>query len=152
MPERSAGILLHRNGDDGVEVFLVHPGGPFFARKDDGAWSIPKGLVDPGEEESATARREFTEETGHPVPAGDLHDLGEVRLTSGKRVRAFALEGDVDAETLASNTFDLVWPPKSGRTRTFPEVDRAAWFGLEQASVKLNAAQAQFLSRLPRRP
>ena len=148
MVETSAGILLYRRVGDELEVLLVHPGGPFFSRKDDGSWSIPKGLVEPGEDRLAAARREFAEETGHRVPAGDAVDLGEVRLKSGKRVHAFAVEGDLDPATVVSNTFETVWPPRSGRTATFPEVDRADWFGLDQAAVKLNAAQAQFLPRL----
>ncbi|MGO3328526.1 NUDIX domain-containing protein [Gordonia sp. (in: high G+C Gram-positive bacteria)] len=139
MPEISAGILLYRNMSDGIEVFLVHPGGPFFARKDDGAWSIPKGLVDPGEDLLAAAIREFGEETGHRVPGGGATDLGEVRLKSGKRVHAFAIAGQVDPDTIVSNTFEIIWPPKSGRTQSFPEVDRAAWFDVEQARAKLNA-------------
>ncbi|MCF8571158.1 NUDIX domain-containing protein [Gordonia sp. HY002] len=149
MPELSAGILLYRKASGAVEVFLVHPGGPFFARKDDGAWSIPKGLVHPGEDLLDAARREFAEETGHRVPDGDAVDLGEVRLKSGKRVRAFAVEGDVDADATVSNTFEMIWPPKSGRTQSFPEVDRAAWFAVDDARVKLNAAQSEFLERLP---
>ncbi len=148
MPEVSAGILLYRMGVDGVEVLLVHPGGPFFARKDDGAWSVPKGLVDPGEDLLAAARREFAEETGHPVPDGDVIELGEVRLRSGKRVHAFAVEGDLDADLIVSNVFEMAWPPRSGRMQTFPEVDRAAWFSAPQARVKLNAAQADFVDRL----
>ncbi|MCF8609916.1 NUDIX domain-containing protein [Gordonia sp. HY285] len=151
MPELSAGILLYRRTSAGVEVFLVHPGGPFFARKDHGAWSVPKGLVDPDEDLLDAARREFVEETGHDVPDGDPHDLGDVRLKSGKRVRAFAVEGDVDAQAIVSNTFELVWPPKSGRTQTFPEVDRAGWFTLAAAADKLNAEQGDFLTRLPQR-
>ncbi|MCF8606913.1 NUDIX domain-containing protein [Gordonia sp. HY442] len=149
MPELSAGILLYRKASDDIEVLLVHPGGPFFARKDDGAWSIPKGLVDPGEKLLDAARREFSEETGHHVPDGDAVDLGEVRLKSGKRVHAFAVEGEVDADAIVSNTFEMAWPPKSGRTQSFPEVDRAAWFTVEHARTKLNAAQSEFLERLP---
>ncbi|WOC13149.1 NUDIX domain-containing protein [Gordonia sp. MP11Mi] len=151
MPELSAGILLYRRISEEVEVLLVHPGGPFFARKDAGVWSIPKGLVDPGEALIDAARREFVEETGHDVPDGDTHDLGDVRLKSGKRVHAFAVEGDVNSATIVSNTFELEWPPKSGRTQSFPEVDRAGWFTLDEAAGKLNAAQADFLTRLPPR-
>ena len=108
-------------------------GGPFWARKDAGAWTIPKGEVEPGEEPLAVARREFHEELGRAVPPGDLVDLGEVRQAGGKVVRAWAVEGDLDAETIVSNTFELEWPPKSGRIQAFPEIDRAAWFDLESA-------------------
>ncbi|QRY61426.1 NUDIX domain-containing protein [Gordonia sp. PDNC005] len=148
MPEVSAGILLFRAGEDEVEVLLVHPGGPFFARKDDGAWSIPKGLVESGEDLLGTARREFFEETGHLVPGGDAIELGVVRLRSGKRVHGFAVEGDLDADTIVSNVFEMAWPPKSGRTQMFPEVDRAGWFSAAEARVKLNAAQSEFVDRL----
>lgn len=141
--------MVYRKASDGIEVLLAHPGGPFFARKDDGAWSIPKGLVDPGEDVLAAARREFEEETGHPVPAGDAIDLGAARLKSGKLVRAFAVEGDLDADTIVSNTFEMMWPPKSGRTQSFPEIDRAAWFTVAEAYAKLNVAQSEFLARLP---
>ncbi|GAA4641706.1 NUDIX domain-containing protein [Gordonia humi] len=148
MPQTSAGILLWRRRSDDVEVLLVHPGGPFFARKDDGFWSIPKGLVEPGEDLLVAARREFAEETGHQAPDGDAVDLGQARLKSGKRVHVFALEGDLDPETVVSNTFETVWPPRSGRTQTFPEVDRAAWFTRAEAATKLNAAQAEIVMRV----
>lgn len=144
---RSAGLLLFRRRPE-LEVLIVHPGGPFWARKDEGAWSVPKGLIDDGEDEQTAARREFTEEIGTPPPDGPLLDLGEVRLASRKVVVAFAIEGDLDAETIVSNTFDMVWPPKSGRMQSFPEVDRAGWFGVDEARVKLNAAQAEFVERL----
>jgi len=144
----SAGILLHRAGNAGREVLLVHPGGPFWAKKDDGAWSIPKGELDPGEDPRACALREFAEETGTTVPPGELADLGEVRLKSGKTVVGFAAEGDLDAAAIVSNTFELEWPPRSGRRQAFPEVDRAGWFGLEAARAKLNPAQAAFIDRL----
>ncbi len=148
MPSKlpSAGILLHRNG--GAEVLLVHPGGPFWARKDEGAWSIPKGEYDDGEDPRACARREFAEETGTELPDGALAELGTVRLKSGKVITGFAVEGDLDPATIRSNTFELEWPPRSGRTQAFPEVDRAAWFGLDEARVKLNPAQAAFVDRL----
>lgn len=145
---RSAGILLHRRGAGGVEVLLVHPGGPFWARKDLGAWSIPKGEVDEGEDPGACALREFAEETGTRLPAGALEDLGSVKLSSGKVVLGFAVGGDLDAATIESNTFDVEWPPRSGRTQAFPEVDRAEWFGLDAAREKLNPAQAAFVDRL----
>ncbi len=148
MPSKlpSAGILLHRNG--GAEVLLVHPGGPFWARKDEGAWSIPKGEYDDGEDPRACARREFAEETGTELPDGALAELGTVRLKSGNVITGFAVEGDLDPATIRSNTFELEWPPRSGRTQAFPEVDRAAWFGLDEARVKLNPAQAAFVDRL----
>ncbi|MGB3698046.1 MAG: NUDIX domain-containing protein [Gordonia sp. (in: high G+C Gram-positive bacteria)] len=146
--QTSAGLLLYRRGAAGLEVLLVHPGGPFFARKDDGAWSIPKGLLDADEEPLVAARREFAEETGHRAPDGAAIDLGDVRLRSGKRVLGFAVEGDLDAATIVSNTFEMVWPPRSGQTREFPEVDRAQWFSLNEARVKLNPAQAAFVDRL----
>src|SRR6478672_11788044 len=148
MPQRSAGILLFRRGSDSLEVLLVHPGGPFFARKDDGSWSIPKGLYEDGEEPLAAARREFEEELGSPCPGGDALELGEIRQKSGKRVIAWAIEGDLDAASIVSNTFELEWPPRSGRVQTFPEVDRAAWFTLDAARTKILAAQAPFLDRL----
>ena len=146
--QSSAGILLHRAGTDGREVLLVHPGGPFWARKDVGAWSIPKGELADGEDPRACARREFAEETGTDLPEGALDDLGAVKLKSGKVVLAFAAEGDLDPETLVSNTFELEWPPRSGRLQTFPEVDRAGWFDFDTAREKLNPAQATFIDRL----
>jgi predicted NUDIX family NTP pyrophosphohydrolase len=145
---RSAGILLYRLRDGGPEVLLVHPGGPFWARKDAGAWSIPKGEYDDGENPQAAALREFEEETGTALSPAALADLGTVRLKSGKRVAAWAVEGDLDADTIASNTFELEWPPRSGRMQTVPEVDRAGWFGLAEAREKLNPAQGAFLDRL----
>jgi predicted NUDIX family NTP pyrophosphohydrolase len=151
----SAGILLYRyppgspvTGDAGPEVLLVHPGGPMWVRRDLGAWSLPKGEVDPGEEPLAAARREFAEETGSPAPDGEPVSLGEVRMKSGKRVIAWALQGDLDAAAVVSNTFEMVWPPRSGHTRSFPEVDRAQWFGLQAARAKLNPTQAAFVDRL----
>ena len=146
--KRSAGILLHRVRDGAREVLLVHPGGPFWAKKDLGAWSIPKGELDDGEDPRACARREFAEETGTALPDGALDDLGSVQLKSGKQVLAFAAEGDLDPATLVSNTFELEWPPRSGRMQAFPEVDRAGWFGLDAAREKLNPAQAAFVDRL----
>ena len=149
MARRSAGILLHRRGAGGREVLLVHPGGPFWAKRDDGAWSIPKGEYADGEDPQAAARREFAEELGSPLP-GDprLLELGEIRQRNGKRVTAWGVEGDLDAEAITSNTFTLEWPPRSGRTQEFPEVDRAGWFGLDAARVKILAAQAPLLDRL----
>jgi predicted NUDIX family NTP pyrophosphohydrolase len=145
---RSAGILLFRRAGAAVEVLIVHPGGPLWARRDDGAWSIPKGECDPGEEPLAAARREFAEEIGSPAPAGEPLALGEVRLKSGKRVIAWALEGDLDAAAIRSNTFTMQWPPRSGRTQAFPEVDRGGWFDPARARVKLNPTQAEFIDRL----
>jgi predicted NUDIX family NTP pyrophosphohydrolase len=144
----SAGILLHRRGIGGPEVLLVHPGGPFWARKDLGAWSIPKGEVDEGEDPRACARREFAEETGTRLPDGALDDLGSVKLKSGKLVQAFAVAGDLDPATVKSNTFELEWPPRSGRTQSFPEIDRAEWFALDAARAQLNPAQAELVDRL----
>jgi predicted NUDIX family NTP pyrophosphohydrolase len=148
VPARSAGILLFRRGARGVELLLVHPGGPFWARKDAGAWSVPKGAVDDGEEPLACARREFEEETGTPPPDGELLDLGEVRQRAGKLVQAWAAEGDLDAEAIRSNTFEMEWPPRSGRRQEFPEVDRAAWFDPEEARTRLVPAQVLFVDRL----
>jgi predicted NUDIX family NTP pyrophosphohydrolase len=151
MPERSAGILLYRRGDDGIEVLLVHPGGPFFARKDDGAWSIPKGLSEDGEEPLDAARREFAEEIGSACPDGEALELGEIRQKSGKRVLAWAVEGDLDADAITSNTFEIEWPPRSGRRQEFPEIDRAEWFTLDAARAKLVGAQVELLDRLAER-
>jgi predicted NUDIX family NTP pyrophosphohydrolase len=148
MPEHSAGILLYRGRGETLRVLLVHPGGPFWRHRDDGAWSIPKGLVVPGEDPLTAARREFAEETGAPAPGGPVVDLGRVRLRSGKQVTGFALEGDFDPATLRSNTFAVQWPPRSGRFADFPEVDRAAWFTPAEAAVKLNPAQVPFIGQL----
>jgi predicted NUDIX family NTP pyrophosphohydrolase len=152
VPKRSAGIVLFRRAGGGeLEVLLVHPGGPFWARRDLGAWSIPKGEVDAGEDERACALRELAEETGTAfagVPEDALLPLGDVQMRSGKVVTAWALEGDLDADAVVSNTFELEWPPRSGRTQTFPEVDRAAWLALPAAREKLLPAQAPFLDRL----
>lgn len=149
--QRSAGLLLYRVRDSGLEVLIAHPGGPLWARKDDGAWSIPKGLVEPDEDLLAAARREFAEELGSPAPDGPVIDLGDVTLKSRKVVTAFAIEGDLDTTTVLSNTFDMVWPPRSGRTQSFPEIDRAEWFPTDVAQMKLNAAQAEFVDRLVER-
>ena len=148
MATRSAGILLHRPGIGGAEVLLVHPGGPFWARKDVGAWSIPKGELDGDEDPRACALREFAEETGTQLPAAALDELGSVTLKSGKVVLAFAVAGDLDPAAVRSNTFELEWPPRSGRRQEFPEIDRAEWFGLGAAREKLNPAQAAFVDRL----
>ena len=129
------------------EVLLVHPGGPFWARRDAGAWSIPKGEYDDGEDPEAAARREFAEELGIPAPLS-LSDLGVVRQKNGKEVRAFLGAGDLDVDAVVSNTFTMEWPPRSGRTAEFPEIDRAEWFSVEDAREKLNPAQVSFLDRL----
>ena len=148
--KRSAGLLLWRRSPAGVvEVLLAHPGGPIFARKDDGVWSVPKGEVEPGEDEVACARREFAEETGLPVPAGELVPLGEQVQSSGRKTNVvWALEGDLDAAAVVSNTFTMEWPPRSGRVGEYPEMDRADWFDLPAARVKVFASQVAFLDRL----
>jgi predicted NUDIX family NTP pyrophosphohydrolase len=150
VPRTSAGLLLHRHRDGELEVLLVHPGGPFWARKDAGAWSVPKGEYEPTEDPRAAARREFAEELGSPPPEGPALDLGEVAQKGGKRVRAWAVAGDLDVTTVVSNTFEMEWPPRSGRRQTFPECDRAEWFGLDAAAAKLLGAQRPFLDRLRR--
>jgi predicted NUDIX family NTP pyrophosphohydrolase len=146
--KRSAGILLYRLSGGAPEVLLVHPGGPFWARRDAGAWSIPKGECEDGDDSVATALREFEEETGMSLKAGELRELGAVKQKGGKVVSAWAFEGDLDADAVRSNTFTMEWPPRSGRTAEFPEIDRAGWFGIEEAREKLNPAQAEFLDRL----
>jgi predicted NUDIX family NTP pyrophosphohydrolase len=148
VPRTSAGILLYRLRPAGPEVLLGHMGGPFWARKDDGAWSILKGEHGPDEEPLAVARREFEEELGSPVPADELVPLGDVRVTSGKVLTVWAAEGDLDASATRSNTFELEWPPRSGRVQEFPEIDRADWFGLDAARPKLVKGQVPFLDRL----
>jgi predicted NUDIX family NTP pyrophosphohydrolase len=146
--KRSAGILLYRTADHAVEVLLVHPGGPFWARKDDGAWSIPKGEYDDAEDPRDCALREFEEETGTALPPGELIELGSVKQKGGKVVSAWAAEGDLDADAVRSNTFTMEWPPRSGRTAEFPEIDRAGWFGADEARQKLVPAQVGLLERL----
>ncbi len=143
----SAGLLMFRR-KGGLELFLVHPGGPFFRNKDEGAWSIPKGEVEPSEDPLSTARREFSEETGVDVPENGYVALGEVRQKGGKRVTAWAFEGDCNPTAIRSNTFEIEWPPRSGKKQSFPEVDRAEFFAPDAARVKLNAAQAELVSRL----
>ena len=157
MAKLSAGIVLYRSvGDrrDDLEILAVHPGGPFWAKKDDGAWSIPKGEYGPDEEAVAVARREFVEELGQPLPDGELIPLGEVRQSGGKRVTAWALElpprSSFDVGAMVSNTFEMEWPPRSGQRQTFPEVDRAEWFGVDLARRKLVAAQVDFVDELIR--
>ena len=148
MPARSSGILLYRTRNSSVEVLLVHPGGPFWARRDTGAWSIPKGEYEPDEDPLGAARREFQEELGATAPDGTEHDLGEIRQRSGKLVRAWALSGDLDAGAITSNTCEVEWPPRSGRMIVIPEVDRAEWFTIEEARRRINPAQQDLLDRL----
>jgi predicted NUDIX family NTP pyrophosphohydrolase len=148
MAARSAGILLYRRRGDQFELLLVHPGGPFWARRDEGAWSIPKGEYAPGEDPLAAARREFQEELGTAPPSGPTTDLGEIRQKSDKLVHAWALEGDLDTERIVSNTCQVEWPPRSGRLIEIPEVDRAEWFTPDDAREKINPAQAVLLDRL----
>ena len=148
MARKSAGILLYRGSGATLEVLLVHPGGPFWSRRDAGAWSIPKGEYEEGEDPRACALREFEEETGTPLPPGELLELGDIRQKGGKMVTAWAAEGDLDADAVHSNTFRMEWPPRSGRWATFPEIDRAGWFGVDEARDKLNPAQAEFVDRL----
>ena len=139
--KHSAGIVLHRTVDGRTEILLVHPGGPFWANKDEHAWSIPKGEFDPESEDAETAAvREFTEELGHPVPDGPRTELPGFRAGK-KRIRAWLVAGDLDADEIESNQFELEWPPRSGRHQSFPEVDRAAWFDLEQAATRLHKGQ-----------
>ena len=146
MAKQSAGLLLYKIVDGEPLVFLVHPGGPFWARKDAGAWSIPKGEVAEGEDALAAARREFAEETGQSVE-GRFHPLGPCRQTGGKLIQAWAIEGDAD-EAVTSNSFEMEWPPKSGRRQSFPEVGRAAWLTLDAARARLNPGQIPLLDEL----
>ncbi len=147
MAKLSAGVLLYRRSGAGLEVFLVHPGGPFWAKKDEGAWSIPKGEIDPDEEPLAAARREFEEETGLVVD-GSFLALTQRRQPSGKVVQAWAVEGDADPAAIRSNSFSMEWPPRSGRYQDFPEVDRAAWFAPDEARLKLHKGQVGFIDEL----
>ncbi len=146
--KRSAGIVLYRRSTEGLEVLLGHMGGPFWARKDAAAWSIPKGECEPDEEPLAAARREFQEELGLPVPEGELVELGEVRQSGGKVVTAWALAGDLDPAAVVPGTFELEWPRGSGKLKEFPEIDRAAWFDLATAEEKIVAGQRPLLGRL----
>ena len=148
MAKRSAGILLYRGKGAGLELLLVHPGGPFWAKKDLGAWSIPKGEYQEGEDPLAVARREFEEELGSPAPARDAIELGELAQPSRKLITAYAIEGDFDATTLKSNLFEMEWPPKTGRLQSFPEVDRAEWFSVGEAREKILPGQRPFIDRL----
>ena len=148
MTQVSAGILLYRWRGPDLELLVAHPGGPIWAKRDEGAWSIPKGLAEQGEDLASAGRREFHEETGFPVPEGELVALGETRLKSGKVVHAWAAKGDIDPAELRSNDFTMEWPPRSGRMSSFPEIDRVAWVTPEQAVTALNPAQAVFVERL----
>jgi predicted NUDIX family NTP pyrophosphohydrolase len=147
-PKLSAGILAYRRRNNGLEVLLVHPGGPYWRNKDAGAWSIPKGEIEPSEEPEQAARREFSEELGPAASIGALQALGEIRQRGGKRVIAFCAEADFDTASLASNSFEIEWPPRSGALKTFPEVDRACWFGLEAARSKMLSGQIELIDRL----
>jgi predicted NUDIX family NTP pyrophosphohydrolase len=144
---QSAGLLLFRVGDNQIQVLLGHPGGPFWRRRDQGVWTIPKGLITPGEASRTAALREFTEETGHR-PAGELLSLGSAKQPGGKLVHVWAVEDDWDPAKLESNTFEMEWPPRSGQRQTFPEIDRAAWFGVAEARARILKGQAVFIDRL----
>ena len=147
MKKRSAGILAWRRGADGPEFFLVHPGGPFWKNKDDGAWSIPKGEIDPDEEPLSAAQREFEEETGLRI-GGTFTPLAPVKIASGKMIEAWAIEHDLDASAITSNSFEIEWPPRSGKKQAFPEVDRAGWFSATDALCKINKGQVPLLTQL----
>ena len=150
MPKRSAGLLLYKIEAGTVRVLLVHPGGPFWRNKDEGVWSIPKGEIEAGEDALAAARREFREETGHDAD-GDALALTPVRQAGGKIVEAWAVAGDLDTSRIVSNSFATEWPPRSGRTQSFPEIDRAEWFGLAEARERINKGQAPLLDELEAR-
>jgi len=147
MAKQSAGILLHRKVDSELQVFLVHPGGPFFAKKDEGAWSIPKGEFLDDEDALAAAKREFLEETGRAVE-GEFIPLTSIQQKGGKKVLAWAVEGNIDHENIVSNTFEMEWPPRSGKKKTFPEIDKAGWFSIKEALIKINVAQAKLIEEL----
>ncbi len=150
MAKQSAGILLYRFMNKQMEIFLVHPGGPFFRNKDDGIWSIPKGEFLDDEDAFIAAKREFLEETGQSID-GEFIPLEPVIQKGGKKVFAWAVEGDIDHETITSNTFEMEWPPRSGKKQSFPEIDKAAWFDVETAKVKINAAQVELIDDLLKR-
>ena len=147
MGRQSAGILLYRIIENQLQVFLVHPGGPFFKNKDDGSWSIPKGEFDERENPLDAAKREFMEETGQSI-SGNFIELAAIQQKGGKIVHAWAVEGDIDHKAIVSNTFEIEWPPRSGKKQAFPEVDRAAWFDIETARMKINPAQAGLINEL----
>jgi predicted NUDIX family NTP pyrophosphohydrolase len=147
MPKQSAGILLYRIRNKRLQLFLIHPGGPFFRNKDDGVWSIPKGEFEDGEEALSAAKREFEEETGQSI-SGKFIPLDPITQKGGKKVFCWAVEGDIDHETITSNIFEIEWPLRSGRKQTFPEVDRAGWFEVEAAKTKINEAQIGLIEEL----
>ena len=147
MPRKSAGILLYKMENEILKIFLVHPGGPFWAKKDEGAWSIPKGEFDDGEDPLDAAKREFEEETGIKI-SGDFIELNPVKQKSGKVVYAWAVKGDIDVSKIKSNEFEIEWPPKSGKMKTFPEIDKAAWFDLSKANEKIIEAQSSLIREL----
>lgn len=148
MKKQSAGILVYRRQGPDVEVLIGHPGGPFWAKRDKGAWSIPKGVYEEDEEPLVAARREFEEETGQPTPEGHLVELGAIEQKNNKTVEAWTVEGDIDVSKATSNTFQMEWPPKSGQMQNFPEIDRVEWFSLHEAAQKLNPDQVPLLERL----
>ncbi len=148
MPVQTAGILVYRRKYNQLEVFLVHNGGPYFAKRDKGFWTIPKGKIEDGEDALTTAKREFEEETGLGMPDGKLLDLGKIKQVNNKEVQAWAVEGDLDPTKISSNTFEIEWPPKTGQKQSFPEIDRGEWFDLHQAAIKINAGQGDLLRRL----
>ena len=148
MAKTSAALLVYRRRGPALEVLIVHPGGPYWAKKDDGAWSLPKGEYGEDEDPLTVARREFAEELGQPAPDGDVVDLGEVKQAGGKRVRCFAISADVDVSEITSHEFEMEWPPRSGKRQLFPEVDRAAWVSVDVARVKLLGGQVPLLDRL----
>jgi len=147
MPQKSAGILLYKIENKILKIFLVHPGGPFWAKKDDGAWSIPKGEFDDGEDPLGAAKREFEEETGIKI-SGEFLELNPIKQKSGKIVYAWAVEGDVDVSKIKSNEFEIEWPPKSGKMKSFPEIDKAAWFNSNEARKKIIEAQSSLIREL----
>jgi len=145
---QSAGILLYRNKNHQLEFFLVHSGGPFFKNKDAGVWSVPKGEFLDDEDPLIAAKREFEEETGQPLTGDNFIELSPIRQKSGKTVHAWALEGDIDADNIVSNTFEIEWPPRSGKLASFAEIDRGGWFEVEEAKVKINPAQVALIDEL----
>lgn len=147
MAKQSAGILLYRTNDHQLQIFLVHPGGPFYTNKDNGSWSVPKGEFLDEEDPLSAAKREFFEETGQAIE-GTYIPLTPIKQKGGKKVYAWAIEGDIDPATIISNTFELEWPPKSGKIKIFPEIDKAAWFNVEEAKLKINAAQIGLIEEL----